>query len=118
MRNLVNVLLVAILTGFVAQYLGWIAVPVVAIVVSLGARELRLRAWQVGVGAALAWAVSLLWAARSVTFTAVLGSVAGVFQLPAAGLILLALLLPFALGWSTAAVASAIIGRRQDDRTV
>ncbi len=111
MRPLVNVLLSSVLTGFVAQFLGWVAVPVVAIIVSLGARELKLQAWQVGTGAALAWGVMLAAAARSASFGGLLSSVAGVFQLPGVGLLCLALLLPFALGWSTAAVATAIIGR-------
>lgn len=113
MRNLVNVILVAILTGIVAQYLGWVAVPVVAIIVSLGTRELKLHAWQVGAGAALAWAVLLAAAARSASFSGLLGSLAGVFQLPGFALLCIALLLPFSLGWSTAAVASAFIGRKE-----
>lgn len=111
MRNFVNVLLVAILTGFAGQFLGWISIPVIAIIVSLGARELKLHAWQVGTGAALAWGVMLAATARSASFGGLLGSVAGVFQLPGVGLLCLALLLPFALGWSTAAVATAIVGR-------
>lgn len=113
MRNIVNVLFVAVLTGFVGQYLGWIAVPVVALIVCLGASELRLHAWQVGAGAALAWGIMLMASARSSAFTGLLTSVAGVFQLPAFALVCIALLLPFALGWSTAAVASAFLPRRE-----
>lgn len=112
MRNLVNVFLVAVLTGVVAQYLGWVAVPVVAIIVSFGARELKLQAWQVGAGAALAWGALLLAAARSASFPGLLASVAGVFQLPGVALLCIVLLLPFALGWSTAVVASAFTGRK------
>ena len=112
MRNLVNVLLVAVLVGFVAQYLGWIAVPVTALVVSIGARELQLRAWQVGAGAALAWSVMLAASARTAAFSGLLNSVAGIFQVPPVAFICVALLVPFALGWSTATVATSIIGRR------
>jgi hypothetical protein len=113
MRRFVNILLVAVLTGFVAQYLGWIAVPVVALVVSLGAHELKLRAWQVGLGAALAWGVMLAFSARSDAFDGLLASLAGVFQLPAILLVCVVLLLPFALGWSTAAVASVLLPTRE-----
>ena len=112
MRNLINVLLVAVIVGFVEQYLGWIAVPVTAVIVSIGARELQLRAWQAGAGAALAWAVMLGASARSPAFSGLLGSVAAVFQLPGVVFVCVALLLPFALGWSTAAVAATVIGRR------
>lgn len=111
MRNLVNVLLVAILTGFVGQYLGWLAVPVVALIVSIGSRELQLRAWQVGAGAALAWAVMLGASARTPAFSELLGSLARVFQVPGFALICIAILLPFALGWSTSTVTAAILGR-------
>jgi hypothetical protein len=114
MRNLINVLLVGVLVGFVAQYLGWIAVPLIAVIVSIGARELQLHAWQAGAGAALAWAVMLFASARSPSFSGLLGTVAGVFQLPSAAFIVVALLFPFALGWSTATVAKAIIGRRAE----
>ena len=113
MRKLVNIFLVAVLTGFVGQYLGWIAVPVVALIVSIGAAELNLRAWQVGVGAALSWAVMLAVSARSAAFSGLLGSFAGVFSVPSFALLCIAMLLPFALGWSTAAVASAILPRRE-----
>lgn len=113
MRNLINVLLVAILVGFVAQYLGWIAVPLIAVIVSIGARELHLRAWQVGLGAALAWGIMLASSARSNSFSGLLNSVAGVFHLPPAVFIVVALLLPFALGWSSAAVAASIFERRE-----
>lgn len=112
MRNLINVLLVAILTGFVAQSLGWIAVPVVALIVSIGSRELQLRAWQVGAGAALAWAVMLLASSRTPAFSGLLSSLARVFQIPGFALVCVALLLPFALGWSTATVATAVLRRR------
>jgi hypothetical protein len=112
MRHIVNLLLVAVLTGFVGQYLGWIAVPVVAIIVSLGARELRLRAWQVGVGAALTWTVMLAASARSSAFNGLIGALAGVFNLPVFGLVCIVLLLPFALGWSSATVAAAFLQER------
>lgn len=113
MRNLVNVLLVAALVGFAGQYMGWLAVPVIAVIVSLGARELHLRAWQVGTGAALAWAVILAAEARSAQFTGLLSAVSGVFHLPGFAFLCVTLLLPFALGWSTAAVANAVIGRNK-----
>lgn len=111
MKNLVNVLLVAVLTGIVAQYLGWIAVPVVALIVSLGTRELKLRAWQVGAGAALSWAIMIAVSARSSAFSGLLGTLGNVFQLPGFALLFVALLLPFSLGWSTSAIASAVIER-------
>ena len=108
MRKVANVLLVAILTGLVGQYLGWMAVPVVALIVSIGARELELRGWQAGAGAALAWAVMLVIEARGSTFPELLSSLAAVFRIPGFALIAAALLLPFALAWSTATVATAV----------
>jgi hypothetical protein len=113
MRSLINVLLVAILTGFVAQYLGWIAVPLVALIVSIGSRELHLRPWQAGAGASLAWAVMLAVSARAPAFGELLASLARVFQVPGFALICVAMLLPFALGWSTAVVTSAVLRRNQ-----
>ncbi len=113
MRSLINILLVAILTGFVAQYLGWIAVPLIAVIVSIGSRELHLRGWQAGSGAALSWAVMLAASARTPAFGELLASLARVFQIPGFALVCVAMLLPFALGWSTAVVASAVL-RRND----
>lgn len=113
MRNLVNVLLVAVLVGLTGQYMGWLAVPVIAVVMSIGTRELHLRAWQVGAGAALAWGIILAFDARSSQFTGLLSAVSGVFKLPAFAFLCVALLLPFALGWSTASVANAVIGRNK-----
>ncbi|MBA2687241.1 MAG: hypothetical protein H0U64_03985 [Gemmatimonadaceae bacterium] len=111
MRTLINVLLVAILTGLVAQYLGWIAVPIIALAVSIGPRELRLSPWQVGAGSALAWAVMLAASARSAAFPSLLGSMGKVFQVPGLALICVTLLLPFALGWSTSTVATGLVRR-------
>lgn len=111
-RPLVNIALVSILTGFVGQYLGWVAVPVVAVIVSIGTRELHLRPWQVGLGAALTWAVLLGFAARNTAFPSLLGSMGRVFQVPGPALILIALLLPFALGWSTSTVATGVLRRK------
>lgn len=113
MRNLANVFLVAVLTVFVAQVLGWIAVPVVALIVSAGARELHLRPWHAGLGAALAWAGLLAASARSNAFGELLGSLAAVFRVPDFALVFLALLLPFALAWSTATVAVALVHWRR-----
>lgn len=111
MRNFINVALVAVLTGFVAQYLGWVAVPVVAAITSVGSRELHLRPWQVGAGAALAWGIMLAASARNPAFSSLLTSMASVFRLPGVALICVALLLPFALGWSTSTVTSGVLGR-------
>lgn len=109
-----NVLLIAALTAFVTQYLGWIAVPVIALIAAAqGARKLGVHAWQVGAGAALAWAVLLFDATRSSAFSPLLHSLAGVFQIPGFALIFAALLLPFALGWSTTVVASAFLPRSE-----
>lgn len=111
MRTMINIALAAILTGFVAPYLGWIAVPVIALVISIGARELHLRPWQVGAGAALAWAVLLGASARNPAFSSLLSSMGGVFQLPGPALIFVALLLPFALGWSTSTLTTGLLRR-------
>lgn len=112
MRTIRNVLLVAVLTGFAAQFLGWVAVPMIALIVTIGNRELSLHAWHVGAGAALAWGVMLGRSALSPAFSSLLDSLAHVFRIPGAGLVFIALLLPFALGWSMSAVTTAVVRRR------
>lgn len=110
-RALVNILLVAALMAMLTMYIGWIAVPVVAVIMSIGARELRLWPWQLGLGASLAWAVPLLMSAQSEAFPGLLRTLGGVFHLPSPAVLFLTLLLPFALGWSTGVVMAAVSGR-------
>ena len=47
--------------------------------------------------------------AKKLFATGLFGALAGVFQLPVFGLVCIVLLLPFALGWSTAIVAAAFL---------
>jgi len=111
MRSLVNVLLVAGLSALLTAAIGWIAVPVAAVVVSLGAKELKLQLqpWQIGTGAALGWGILLIWAARSAAFSELLKALGAVFQVPGIAMLCVALLLPFVLGWSTGFIMNTII---------
>jgi hypothetical protein len=113
MRPLVNILLVAILVGLVGQYLGWIAVPVVAAIVSIGSRELNLKPWHAGAGAALAWGVMLIPTVLNSSFNALLASLGRIFQLPGPALVCVTLLLPFLLAWSSSTIASDVLARRR-----
>lgn len=106
-----NILLVAGFTALLTQYIGWLAVPVLAVIVSLGARELQLQPWQTGAGAALAWGTLLFMTSRSAAFPELLATLGGVFHLPGPALLFLALVLPFAMGWSTAVIMAAIRNR-------
>lgn len=112
MQNIVNIFLAAVLTALVAQYTGWMAVPLVAVIVSLGGRELRLRAWQAGAGAAFAWGAMLAGSARLPSFSRLLTTVADVFHLPPPLFLALTLALPFVLGWSAATLALALLRSR------
>jgi hypothetical protein len=102
--------LALVLAFFLATWLGWWAVPVVALLWGAIRPGVRRPAGNAAIAAALAWAAWLV--VDRVAGTAALAALAvrlgGVMNLPAVALIVLTLLFPALLAWSATALAGGI----------
>lgn len=110
MRRLGSIALAAVLIAAGTWLVGWWAVPAVAVVWQLAERE--APPWGAALAALLGWGLLL----ALIPF-APLGRLsvrlAGVFQLPAWGLLVLVLGYAALMGWSAARVTEAIAGVRR-----
>lgn len=100
-------LVTALAVGALTWWLGWWGVVVAALVAGalLGRRA---AAWLVALAAVVAWCALFLIDAMGGRFATLASSIAGVMQVPAPALLLVALLFAALLAWSAAVVGSEI----------
>lgn len=108
MSPALRIAIVAVAVATLTWTLGWWAVAPVALVAGLLPRRWRLGGGAMAVAAALAWGAWLAWQASHGQFGTLLDRVGGVLQLPAAALLVVAVLFPALLGWAGATVGAAI----------
>ena len=102
------VLLVAVGVAALTWVIGWWGVLVVALIAGTVAYAREGAAWRIALGAALAWAVLLLFDARGGALGTLSRALAGVIGVPAFALFVLTLLFPAVLAWSAATLAMAL----------
>ena len=93
----------------------WWTVPLIGFAWGVWRRQHRRHALDAGIAAALGWAVLLGVLALRGPVLQVATQVAGVMGVPAAALLAVTLLLPFALGWSSARLGGALAGAVRRD---
>jgi hypothetical protein len=98
-RNVFNVLLAAALTALLTQAVGWLGLLVVAMLWGVLQKDLSSSPIQAGLGAALGWLL-LLVQNDPRAFYGFARILSGALGIPAAALVFVTLLLPFALTWS------------------
>ena len=85
-------------------FIGWMAVPIVALACGLGSVAPRYVALHAGA----AWTVLLVADVAHAAFARLAGMLGGVMGIPAGLLIVLTILFPMILGWSAATVGAAL----------
>jgi hypothetical protein len=112
--SMLVVLALAVAMALATSLFGWWGVPLTAALVSgaratLGRRTRPATPARVALGAALAWAGLLAWAAAGGRFGAVLALVERVAGAPAPVVVALTLLLPAVLAWAAATLVETIV---------
>ena len=108
MRILLRMVLLSAAFALATVVLGWIAVPIIGLLWGLIARATRRPALTAAVAALAAWAVLLAWTAVTGRLWALLTRLAGVFELPGVGILLVTLALAGALAGLGAVVGSSL----------
>ena len=113
MRRLTMLLALAVAVALATMLVAWWMVSVVCAAWGAWQRGRRAQALDAGIAAATGWGMLLLLVAARGPAMLVAGQVGAVVGVPAAALVLLTLLFPFALGWSSARLADALAHLRQ-----
>jgi hypothetical protein len=102
MRTALRFALLAAAFALVTRAAAWWAVPVTAAVWTVIYRGPSGAPWKTGMAAVIGWGGILLWAAATGPLGELARRFAGVVGVPAAGLIVLTLVLGGTLAWSAA----------------
>jgi len=116
MIQAIRVLLLAAAFAFFLYIAGWTTVPLVAAVYGLAVRR-RAAPREAMTGAMLASLGLLLPQMLSPAFTLLLGQLGAIFPLPGIAVLGLTVLLYMILAFSSARVATGIVGTRDGART-
>lgn len=108
MRRLTTLLALAAAVALATMLVAWWMVPVVCAAWGIWQRGRHGQALDAGIAAAIGWGLLLALVATRGPAMQVAAQVGGVVGVPASVLVLLTLLFPFVLGWSSARVAGAI----------
>jgi len=108
MRILLRIVLLGAAFALATVALGWIAVPIVGLLWGLIARDTQRPALTAGAAALAAWAILLAWTAVVARLWALLTRLAGVFEFPGVGILLVTLALAATLAGLGAVVGTSL----------
>lgn len=90
---------------------GWLCVPILGALFAIVVRKSSAPG-EATLAALLGWGVLLARAAMVPAFTTLLARLGGIFPIPGAGVVVLALVFAMALAWSSARIVSAAAVRK------
>ena len=110
-----RVIILAIVFAVATFVAGWLSVPVLGALFALLVRKPSAPG-EAALAALLGWGALLARAALVPAFTTLLARLGGIFPMPGAGVLILALVFAMALAWSSARLVTAVIIRARDAR--
>jgi len=101
-RFVLQVVLLGIAFALATAVLGWVTVPVLALLWGVVARESERPAAAASLAAALGWALLLVWIAAHGPVAAVARRTAGAMGMPPLAFYALSILFPLVVAWAAA----------------
>lgn len=112
MRVILRIALLAAAFALATYAFGWWAVPFLAAIWAVLARDTPAAARDATMGALAGWAVLLVWAALSGPVWTLADQLGGVMEIPRVLLIAITLSFPAILAWATTTTVAALASRR------
>ena len=105
-----RVIVLAIVFAVATYVAGWLSIPVIGAVFAIVVRKPSAPG-EAALAALLGWGALLARAALVPAFTTLLARLGGIFPIPGAGVLVLALVFAMALAWSSARLVTAVAAR-------